>query len=97
MEEVYIVFTVFIDALIICFNPYIIKNIINIVSTTDVNKENLLNKLYFPIILFTISYILMEIIWRIHGYIIQIRMVPNFRKNILDFNLDKRGCKLKSV
>ncbi|GFR20292.1 uncharacterized ABC transporter ATP-binding protein HI_1051 [Trichonephila clavata] len=72
-------------AIDISFNPYLIKVIIDRVSTSD--ADNLFRNIATPAIFYVLILLLLECLQRLYGYFFEIKMVPNLRKNIAESSL----------
>ncbi len=74
------------DACWISVNPYLLKIIIDRVSS---NNKNLILNLTVPLVSFILLQFLFEGIWRLYDYFFQIKMTPSLRERILNDNIGK--------
>ncbi|QOD38722.1 ABC transporter ATP-binding protein [Candidatus Wolbachia massiliensis] len=69
----------------ICFNPYLVKVIIDRTFTSDTN--NLFHNIATPAISYVLILFLLECIARLYNYFFEIKMIPNLRKNIVESSI----------
>ncbi len=76
-----------VDATFNSVSPYVLKVIINTVS--DSPTQDLFSNLIIPIIVFISFEVALEVAWRLYGYFFGIKMIPQLRKNIINYNTNK--------
>lgn len=67
--------------------PYFTKTIIDIVSTID--SLSLVNPAMMSALCLIGVLFLIEITWRIYGYMVEIKSIPKLRKNIIERSIDQ--------
>ncbi|WP_353288170.1 ABC transporter ATP-binding protein [Wolbachia endosymbiont (group B) of Gerris lacustris] len=81
-----VLLTALVWAIDISFNPYLIKVIIDRVSTSDAN--DLFRNIATPIVFYVLILFSLECFTRLYGYFFEIKMIPNLRKNIVKSSID---------